>query len=502
MKKNIRLILICLAIISAAAYAGYAALRPLEIEAVPIEPIAFKAWFTEDGRVSSSEDYKVLSNVSGKVLEVMGEKDQYVEAGEVIALIESTDYKTQMEIHNKNIEGYRAKIAEAGLEERNLKDSYKASLSQLNAKLAQAESQILLSDVRGIGLVLPQEQNLILELSIEQCQTELTYAKDLFNKSKALYRQGIISKSEYEATQKTYEQAENKMDQLIQQKESNEKEISRLKKAYGEGADLNALDNKARDELNKAQVNELKSQIAALEENLAKDYKQNNVSYLNALIAAEERAVSALKDDVKDCTIVAGKSGYITSLPVKSMSAVYPQALLFTIKEAEGITVESYVATEDVVHVTPGDEVELVQKTREKDFVYKGVVTRVSPWAEEQLSPLGVIEHKVKVTISPTDEMPLVGSGYNMDVRFFTFENEDCIVVPNSAIYTFDGKDFVFVVEPEGDGKREGTVKAVQIKKEASTSYETVVSEGIEKGMLIAKNATAKGIKEKIKVSW
>jgi len=175
--------------------------------------------------------------------------------------------------------------------------------------------------------------------------------------------------------------------------------------------------------------------------------------------------------------------------------------VICTIREKAELKVESYVATEDVVDINMGDKVDLIQKTRDRDIIYPGTVTGFSEWAEEQVSALGIIDHKVKVTITPNVSMDTLKSGYNLDVRYYTYKNDECIVLPNSAFFTADGKDFVFVVSKDGN-QNTGVISAVQVVKGASTNTETVVESGLKIGDIVVRNATGEGVSAGSKVTW
>lgn len=499
MKKSIKLILFAAIFIAVLCSAAFITTRPAKIEVVEIESADAKTWFTEDGTTSIKEDYSVISTVSGKISNVYVEKDAYVEKGTIIAEIDPKDYIAQIQVHKSNIDAYHAQIAETKSTETNQKDTYNANIAQLKAKLAQAESQNKISDLTGVTLLHPNEQIEVLDLSIEQCQIELDYDKKQYETSSILYEEEIISKEELDISEQKYKASEIKMNNLLQQKNSLEQEIERLSSLYGD-ENLNDLDENSRNTLNNAFLEEIKVQIAEMEKNAKKDYSSNIINNYNAMIKTHENSISTFEDSISDCTIVADKSGYITALPVKNQSYIQAGTLVCTIKENNEITVESYVSTEDIVHISIGDKVEMIQKTRQEDIIYTGTVTRIEDWAEERVSPLGIIEHKVKVTINPDEEMKTLGSGYSLDIKYFTFKGKG-ILVPDSAFYRYDGQDYVFIIERKNN-KNEGVLKPAAVTKGVSANAQTMVTEGLKEGDIIVKNSFSQEIEENKKVCW
>lgn len=392
MNKKVKRIILIVLMLAAAAGVGYRLLKPAAVEGIEAVPREMKAWFQEDGKIRSAEDFQIFSQVSGEVLEVLVTDGDYVEAGTVIARADSEDYLREMRTRESTIASYQAQKA---------------------------------LSIEGF--------------SQDQYRIEMEYQQNLMEKNRSLFTEGVISEAEFDAAEQAYKQAKSRFDQAGKQKGS------------------------------------------------------TAVNYA-ALIETEQELIANLQKLADQCTIITSKPGYIKELPVSGLSHLTPGSLVCVIKEKEAIVIESYVSTEDVVHLAIGGQAELVQKTREEDLIYAGTITAISEWAEEQVSVLGMMEHRVKVTVTPDQEIPSAGSGYDMDVRFLLFAGDQCIVLPNSAFYQFEGNDYVFLIQ-------EGKLVPTPVVKGASTSTETVVSSGVVEGDLILRNATADGMKEGLQVT-
>lgn len=299
---------------------------------------------------------------------------------------------------------------------------------------------------RNIETYRAEELIALQNLSLDQCRLEVDYSKGLMDKNAALLAEGFISQADYDVFRLAYDTWFSKL-----------------------------------------------SQAEAQSQNIRDSYA--------ALIAAEEDRIVVLNDLIQKCTITANRSGYLSQLPVANSSIVNPMTLICTIKEEQAQIIESYVTTEDVVHIKTGNAVELVQKTREGELVYSGTITEIAAWAEEQVSALGVEEHRVKVTIEPEQEIQTAGSGYNLDVKYITFVSDSSIALPNSAFYRFDEVDYVFVIARNGSSRR-GTLRAVPVVKGLSTGTETVVLDGVNSGEVVLRNVKAQDVMAGSKVGW
>jgi HlyD family secretion protein len=78
-------------------------------------------------------------------------------------------------------------------------------------------------------------------------------------------------------------------------------------------------------------------------------------------------------------------------------------------------------------------------------------ILRIEPSAFTKVSPLGVEEQRVNVILSFQDAAVL-GDRYRVDASLVTWESDDVLLVPMSALFRSDSRWSVFVVE--GDGAR------------------------------------------------
>ena len=501
MAKKLRVTIIIIIIaVASVSFAFYVYARPQKIDIVLAAPTDMKTWFSGDGIVMAKQDNNIISNVTGKVLQVFVSEGEFVEEGTIIAQIDASNYLSQKEIHRYTITGYEAQIADIKNSDTIAKDQLTANINMLKQKYIQVKSQNQLNDVKNISVTLPYQQQEILELSIEQCQSELDFAQKRYERCLALYQEGTLAKADLETCEVQYLEAQNSMEQLLQRKKSLENQIDRIKRTYNE-SDLNVLHDTAIDNLYKASLNEINEQISALELDMKSDKTTNAIDSISSLISIEEKAIEVLEDNIADCAIRANVSGFVSGLPIKNLTFLSPQSVICTIKEAKDMFIESYVLTKDIVDVSVGNTVEMIYKTRGDDITYTGVITRIDSWAEEHVSATGARNRKVKVVISPTEVIKTLASGYDVDVKYYTHDEKGCLVVPNSVFYEEDGVDRVYVVD-RNSIKNKGVLRAVAVKKGMSTNSQTVILEGVQTGELIVRNGSKNDLINGMNVSW
>jgi len=67
----------------------------------------------EDGTVRMGDDIRIISDVSGEVADILVAEGSFVEAGDVIAVIDSIDYENEINAHLSAIAAYEAQSREA-----------------------------------------------------------------------------------------------------------------------------------------------------------------------------------------------------------------------------------------------------------------------------------------------------------------------------------------------------------------------------------------------------
>ncbi len=90
----------------------------------------------------------------------------------------------------------------------------------------------------------------------------------------------------------------------------------------------------------------------------------------------------------------------------------------------------------DAVQVKPGNQV-LIDNWG-GDAPLQGVVDRVEPWGFTKYSALGVEEQRVNTIIrftDPLDQRSALGHGYRVEVKIVTWEQENTLLIPSSALF-------------------------------------------------------------------
>lgn len=328
-----------------------------------------------------------------------------------------------------------------------------AVLDDRETRYAMAELEARLKKVEGEELKLTEEPGEAameeLALAIEQTGIEDRAAERDYLRTKKLYEEDAISRETYEAARDRLEIARY--------------ELARRKKAR---------------------------------EALRESYDPPPGS--RDIVAGRREAFRAQMDlrryQAGEHRIYAPVSGFIGRLVPEEKEIVDSRTPLMTIFHSAKLYVEADVLTRDVFKLAPGMAVRLIVDIEDREEEFEGEITRIAGHAEEDISPLGLEERRVRVRISPAfpEDLP-IGPGYDLDVVFTTEEAEDQLVVPLSALFTYDGEDALFVVEG-------GRARLRRVTLGLETKREAAIEEGLSEGELVILDPRAEGLRKGARV--
>lgn len=311
-------------------------------------------------------------------------------------------------------------------------------LDVLKAQLKSIEGQRL-QNYRNPYEALVKQQTLILE----QAEKDSLAADQNLARTKALYEAGAVPLVQFEEAQRQAEKAKNFSGQ----------QKSALQLLYQQQAPTPGTD-----------------------------------LYFAGQKEAVSTQISQLEDKIQKAKVVAPQDGLVKDLNLKEGSLLPQGQLLLQVFEERGYKLESYVLASDALDIKPGDSVEVLQESSSGKKAMSGQVETIDPSAIERISPLGLKENRVKVTISLKSDTPVV-LGSSMDVKFTTQKESNQLMVPKTALFPYQGGQAVW-------GVREGKAKIQPIVKGMENDSQVIIREGLADGDQVLLNTDLKGLKE------
>jgi HlyD family secretion protein len=140
--------------------------------------------------------------------------------------------------------------------------------------------------------------------------------------------------------------------------------------------------------------------------------------------------------------------GLVLRVVHQSAGPVSPGTPLLEVGDLASLEVVAEVLTRDAVGLRPGMKVELERWGGTRPL--PGRVREVEPSAFTKVSPLGTEEQRVNVIVeidTPVADRPQLGDGYELEARIITWEGQDVVQMPASALFRRGDGWAAFVVQ-------------------------------------------------------
>lgn len=342
--------------------------------------------YTEEGRISFGKEYRVITQVSGPVKEIIAEENAHVEKGQVLFTIDSANYEYQKSMNESDLSGLEAQLEQGRI------------------------NKVMTSSPREY--IITAKQEMIAR------KADYVTAKRIYEGSRHLYQSGAISKSEWEGNEAAYKNAYKEWQQALGRFKESERQLNGLKQG---GID---------------------------QENINDRFYNSQEDQLTAQIEAKKTLITQLEDQIANCQVKAECDGIITSLPVKSMSVIQSGETAAIIGGREGTEAEADVLTSIAPYIKEGGPVEVTIQLRGKDETYTGKVSGIYDYASRGVSSLGLEEYRVHVKVA-LDGVADLGEkdGYGVNLKFLLYSNKDCLTIPSSAVFKTGDQYYVFEIK-------------------------------------------------------
>jgi multidrug efflux pump subunit AcrA (membrane-fusion protein) len=457
-KKKFKIIVGAAILAAAAVCAAVYASLPLEVETVNISAAPASLTFMEQGVYAYRETYALYPLVSGEVLSVNAREGDPVKAGDVIAVVNADDYEYQIAQLESSIAGYNGQISNLWLQDQQRRDELSATMESLRGQMASLEAEMEQND---LGLDSVSQQIDIQSAIVRTNAAHVNNMRDDYYDARDTDDESLIA-----LAQQALNSARNVHAQSLLVLEQ-----------------LRAGD--VSQDIYEGQRQSLQAQIDSVAAQLQKSYSGGMQSYYAAQITAAESSIEQMESKSGHAEIKATASGVISSLPIKDQNVVSQQSPVAMI--GDEALVEAFVPVREIDGVKAKDRVELILDRRAGRETISGTVSQIEREAEIKLSALGVEERKVRVLIKPDAEGLHIG--YEMDVRFTVASWEAALVVPKTAVFTRDGKDYIWAIE-------NGVIASKPVSTGAELQEGYVVEEGLAGGEEIIVDASGEAIAE------
>jgi HlyD family secretion protein len=379
---------------------------------VPVKQEDLNLEIEASGRVEPIKSVNVSPKDAGRLVKLLVEQGDRVQAGQTLAIMENAELAIQTSENQAKLAQNRATLGENKAKIKAEIEQAQARLRQLEAKLNQVQNRI----PRDI------EQT---KAQIKAAQSRLALVQQRVKRNESLLKQGAIAQDTFDEINDNSQNAQSSINELRQKLEQLQST------GGGEVEQIKAEIAESRIALQQKQAT-APEEITALEASLEQvelSLKQSEMKYEDSIVKAPFDGIVTQRYAVEGAYVAPSTSGSEAA----SSSASSILAL------AQGLEIIAKVPELDVGQLQPGQKVNIVADAY-PDREFTGEIKRIAPEA--------VIEENVtsfEVRVKLLTGQDILRSKMNVDVTFIGKELSDSLVVPTVAIFTENGEQGVMV---------------------------------------------------------
>ncbi len=421
----IKLIAAAILVVIATGYFIMAA-RPSKINldelTVSVEAQDFTLRISGSGEVEAVKSVNLSPKTSGILEKLYVGQGDRVRKGQKLAQMESEQLKAQLLQAQADLKQAQARLDEAKAGNRT------EEINQAQARLTQAQARL---DEAKAGNPNEIEQA---KAQVEIARSQLDLAQERVKRNSSLFQQGAISQDQFNqvqtearSAQATLTEAQQRLEQLQNTKNSNSPAIEQLRASVQEAEfSLQQLRNGTRIE---------------------------EITQLEAAVEAAQAQVQTAQIQLEDTVIKAPFSGIVSQgyateggfvTPSTQASATRDGNSSAIVQISQGLQVLANVSEVDIGKIQPGQSVEIVADAF-PDKVFLGNVKFVAPAAVEEND---VTSFEVPVALSSEAKQEL-RSGMNVNLTFLGETLSDALLVPIVAVVTEGSQTGVMVLSED-----------------------------------------------------
>lgn len=506
--RRVFMAVIVVGLLAGISYIGYQRSRAGDTAAVSGEQVEVRrgtisATVSATGSVEPEREVTLTFSTVGKVVEIPVEEGQMVEAGAVIARLETDDLELavaqaeaalaaaqarQRQLQNPATEGdiaaAEAFLASAQANLQRVREGPQASeVEAARARLQAAQEALntLLAGPNEAELIAAQAALARAEAAVKQAQAaydEVAWREDIAMLPQALQlEQATI---DYEQAKANYNEViagprQDQIDQARAQVAEAQAQLDALLRG-ATAADIAAAE---------AQVVEAQTQL----DKLRTGATENEIAAAEADVRQAEVALEQARINLERATLTAPFAGTVARIGVREAELVSQQTPVATLVDLSAFHLEVAIDEIDVGQVQVGAGV-TVTLDAFRDQPFTGVIERVAPVPEIDQ---GVVTYPVRIRLDAESAPGVLRSGLTANATIITERHEDALLVPNRAVEIdrATGDSYVQKLDPR-TGQTVRTTVVIGLRDE---QYSEVLS-GLEEGdiVVIPESGTTGGL--------
>jgi HlyD family secretion protein len=445
-----------------------------KIKTTPVTRGDLTILISANGTVQPESSVNVSPKTSGVLKKLLVEEGQYVQPGEIVAYMDSSNLQGQLLQARGNLAAAQANLTKitAGNRSQDIAqaqsqvDGANASLQKLVAgnrsqDIAQAQAQVDEANANVGKLLAGNRSQDIAQAQANLSKVQVTYrqAEEDLLRTQKLQVAGAISQQAFSTARSTRDGAQAQVDQAQQalnllKAGARPEDISQARSVLRQRREaLNLLKAGSRPE-DIAQAKSVVQQRQEALDLLKAGSRPEDIDQARAQVMAAQGAVEIVQRNIDDTVIRAPFAGIVSRKYADPGAFVTPTTAGSAVTSATSSSILSLASTNEIVaqvaeasiaKIRVG-QIAIIKVDAYTGKTFEGKVTQV---ATQSLVQQNVTSFEVKVAV--TDSQRLLHEGMNVTIDFKAGELSQVLIVPTASIVQEKNAQGVFVSQKNSD---------------------------------------------------
>lgn len=375
-------------------------------ELVPVQRGSIILEVTASGTAQPELTYEVGPKLSGTVARVLVQVGDIVKQGQELVRLDDTDFVFRVQEARDNLAVAEANLAKAKLQAEVAPTEKRLQVEQARTNLLNAEAKLAQLKETATSEEVDQAR-----VSVNQAQLSVDSAQKDYERTKALFEQGAVTRQQLDS-------AENKYLTAVESLKAAQQKLDSLL-AGPDPRDLAAAE---------AAVEQARTSLRVAEANAEAADAEQQVLTAQAQVVQARNALRAAERDLALTRVTAPIAGTIIDLPAQAGQVVGQSTVLAVLADLGRMEILANVDETDVHSVRTGQEVTITADSV-PGRTFKGTVKSVG---EQGKATGGVIYFPVRIRVE--DGTDVLKAGMTADVNIIVDKRVDVPVIPNAAL--------------------------------------------------------------------
>ena len=334
-----------------------AANQPAPVDVITAKPETVLQLVPVTGSLQALQTVELLPRISARVISVAGREGDVVQAGQVVAQLDTADLSRQVEQSRSNVETARSRLSQA-------QTNYQTQLTTSDVAVRDAQEQLRAAQAQLALTRRPQrsQEVVVAENNVKTAQANYDKAKSDRQRYEQLFKEGAT--------------AAITLDQYVTQEKVAQANLSSAQQQLTIAREGGRTENIRAQEAQVARIRQALRQAQANRANIS--VRRDDIESAKASLAQAQAALGVSEQALGDASLRSPITGVIADRKIEPGQLAAPGSSVAQIVALNTVYFEAQINEQDVARVRQGQPVQ-VSLDAYPNRTFTGVVAKLNP---------------------------------------------------------------------------------------------------------------------------